>query len=984
MRKVYFKTLVFLVLTTVLAIGTPGGSAVAENTKTLNLALIWHQHQPLYRDASTGSYKLPWVRVHAVQEYYDSPAITNDFENIRVTYNLVPSLIQQIRDYAKITEAEAAKGGIYKYIGATDTHLRLALKPAAELTRAEKDKISEEFFWLNGYMLDDDSDDPYYSARYAALKEITAERQLTEQEITDLSALFFLWQITPTLHEKYGLKDLRGKNHYDHDNIIEIFRAQKKICANLLDQYREARKGDSEIITSPYYHPILPLLMSDGWSEVEKEVWRQDTLAQLETAKDLYKEVFGETPSGLWPPEQAVGQNMVGPVVNSGFDWFVSDEGVLADSIGSTPGVKELTEPYRVTGKSGNAYLFFRQSDLSNKISFSYGNKPTSWAVEDFMNELRQILKEMEHPENKLLTVAMDGENWMFMAGYPNNGRRFLKELYRRLSEASWVKTTTPGAFIATRQESATEIEELATGSWAGDLSTWKGEPEENRAWNWLVEAKRKSEEGSVDQEAKEAIYAAEGSDWFWWYGTDKDSGNDEVFDSLFKTHLINAYRESGVKEDAIPRKLYVDKAPPVSKSLGEVKVKLDGRTSTPDDWKGSAHFEASDNKYFSGFSLGYGANNLFVRVNTKVKATSLIGEDLSFNLYFSGNSAANAVTRYGGRPLGFGLSQVVSLHMEDVEKDGSWNVFRYVSDGKGGWKFASSIANLSRRKAKAGKLIEFKFPYETIGIEPEENFTFRMTLEQRNAGKQLAASPAKPVITKIPKPISGEKVFSATDPKGDDYGPGTYTYPKAPVFKHEGLFDLRKYEIYDSGDKWIFTFDFGAMTNPWAAPLGFSHQLINLYLDTEEGGRTETYKKGARVRFDPESPWDYFIKIAGWPGYGREFVTAGGQERKIEVTSNLEKKKVVAAVPKSLLPEVSGNHYLLVMSQDGYGKDHLRAVLEEATKWQGGGSKAPSVSANVYDYLAPSNQQKEILSSYDRAKEQNPVLQPFPVDPND
>ncbi len=980
MRDIYFKILVLLVLTSVLAVGTPEGAAVAENTRTLNLALIWHQHQPLYRDASTGSYKLPWVRVHAVQEYFDSPAITNDFENIRVTYNLVPSLIQQIRDYAKTTEAEAAKGGIYKYIGATDTHLKLVLKPASELTRAEKDKIREEFFWLNGYMLDDDVDDPYYSARYAELKEIAAERQLTEQEITDLSALFFLWQITPSLHEKYELKDLRGKKHFNRDDIIEVVRAQKKISADLLAQYRETRKGGSEIITSPYYHPILPLLMSDGWNGVEKAVWRKDTMTQLETAKDLYKDVFGKTPSGLWPPEQAVSQNMVDPVVESGFDWFVSDEGVLADSIGRTPGVKELTEPYKVTGKSGSAYLFFRQSDLSNKISFSYGNKSTSWAVNDFMNELKRIRSELENPEDRLLTVAMDGENWMFMAGYPNNGRSFLKELYRRLSEASWVKTTTPGAFIATRQESATEIEELATGSWAGDLSTWKGEPEENRAWNWLVEAKRKVEEDSVDPEAKEAVYAAEGSDWFWWYGTDKDSGNDEVFDSLFKTHLINAYRESGIKEGAIPRKLHVDKVPPVSKSLGEVKVKLDGRTSSPDEWKGSAHFEASDNKYFSGFRLGYGANNLFVRVNTKVKAASLIGKDLSFNMYFSGNSAANAVTRYGNQPLGFGLSQVVSLHMEDVEKDGSWNVFRYVSDGEGDWKFASSIANLSRRKAKAGKLIEFKFPYETIGIEPEENFTFRMTLEQRKAGKQLAASPAEPVITKIPKPISGEKIFSATDPKGDDYGPGTYTYPKAPVFKHEGLFDLRKYEIYDSGDKWIFTFDFGAMTNPWAAPLGFSHQLINLYLDTEEGGRTETYKKGARVRFDHESPWDYFIKIAGWPGYGREFVTADGEENKIDVSSNVKQKKVIVGVPKELLPSVTGEHYLMVFSQDGYGKDHVRAVQGEASTWQGGGNRAPTVSSNVYDYLAPNRKQKSILKSYDRDEGTYPVLRPYEV----
>ncbi|MFB6290649.1 MAG: glucodextranase DOMON-like domain-containing protein [Candidatus Bipolaricaulia bacterium] len=969
----------FLVLS-LTVLGTWVQAGASHEKGQLNLALIWHQHQPLYRDASTGSYKLPWVRVHAVQEYYDSPSITNQFEDLRVTYNLVPSLIQQIRDYGETTDAEAAKGGVYRYIGANDTHLRLALKPAEELTRAEKNKIREEFFWLNGYMLDNDSDDPYFSARYAELKEIAANRQLTEQEITDLSALFFLWQITPSLHEKYGLNDLHEKKHFDRNDIIEIIRVQKKICADLLDQYKEAQRQGSEIITSPYYHPILPLLMSDGWSGVKKEVWRKDTMTQLKTAKDLYKDVFGEAPSGLWPPEQAVSQNMVGPVVETGFDWFVSDEGVLADSIRSTPSVSELTESYKVTSKAGSAYIFFRQSDLSNKVSFSYGNKPTSWAVNDFMNELKQTRRKLENPEDKLLTVAMDGENWMFMAGYPNNGRSFLRELYRQLSEAAWVKTTTPGAFISNQKVEATEIEELATGSWAGDLSTWKGETEENRAWNWLVEAKNKVEEGSVNPQAKEAIYAAEGSDWFWWYGTDKDSGNDEVFDSLFKTHLINAYREAGAKEAEIPRKLYVKKLSPVSKSLGKVKVKLDGRTSSPDEWKGAAHFRASENKYFSGFDLGYGPNNLFVRVNTKVKAATLIGKDFSFNLYFSGGSDANVNTRYGGVPLGFGLSQVVSLHLEDVEKGGSWNVFLYKSDGEGGWKFASSIANLSRRKAKVGKIIEFKFPYETIGIKPEENFTFRMSLEKRKDAKQLATSPKRPVITKIPKPISGKRIFSVADQKGDDYGPGSYTYPKAPVFEHKGLFDLQKYEIYDSGEKWVFTFDFGAMTNPWSAPLGFSHQLINLYLDTEKGGQTETYKKGAHVRFDPENPWDYFIKIAGWPGYGREFVTKEGEKYKINVSSKVKERKVIVGLPKKLLPSVKGGHYLMIFSQDGYGKDHIRAVQEKASTWQGGGKKAPMVSSNVYDYLAPEGRQKEILSSYDQEKGTYPVLEPYEV----
>lgn len=965
-------------------LGTSIQAGASPGKSQLNLSLIWHQHQPLYRDAETKKYKLPWVRVHAVQEYYDSPAVTNEFPEVNVTYNLVPGLIEQIRDYARINEQEANKGGVYDFIGAVDTHLKLALTPPEELKKAEKETIAEEFFWLNGYMLDDDADDPYFSERYAELKEIANNRTLTNEEITNLTALFFLWQISPELHGDYGLAQLRGQKSYNRADVIKIIEAQQEICADLLNQYRRVRRNGSELITSPYYHPILPLLMSDGWNRVEKRVWRADTITQLESGRRVYRDVFGGEPDGLWPPEQAVSQNIVGPVVETGFKWFISDEGVLADSLGQTPGIEELTEPYRVKSDSGSAFVFFRQSKLSNKISLSYGNKPTSQAVGDFMDRLREIYSQLENPEEKLLTVAMDGENWMFMAGYPNNGRSFLRALYERLSEAEWVNTTTPGKFVSSHRQATTDISKLATGSWAGDLSTWRGEPEENQAWNRLIEARRRVQKLDGNERALEAIYAAEGSDWFWWYGTDKDSGNDEVFDALFKTHLINAYSNSGVKREEIPRELFLKKVPPAARSLGEVKPKLDGRNSSEVEWDNAASFSAGENEYFDRFALGYGANALFFRIDTGEKAKNLIGEDLSFNVYFSGRSDANATTRYGKKQLGFGLSQVVSLHMEDVEADGTWNVFRYESDGEGDWEFASSIANLSRRKAKVDEIIEFKVPFETINIKPEENFTCRMTLEKRKPGDQLATSPVRPVITKIPKPVSGEEIFGATDPRGDDYGTGNYTYPQASVFEPEGLFDLEKYEIYESGEKWIFTFNFGAMTNPWSAPLGFSHQLINLYLDTEPGGRTETYRPGARVKFSPEAPWDYFIKIAGWPGYGREFVTSKGQEYKIEVSSDVEKQKVIVEVPKDLLPEVSGNHYLLVMSQDGYGKDHVRRIMEEASKWQGGGSKAPPVSTNVYDYLAPPNQQKDILSSYEREKERYPVLQPFSVELED
>ncbi|MBS3813672.1 hypothetical protein KGY64_07590 [Candidatus Bipolaricaulota bacterium] len=423
-----------------------------------------------------------------------------------------------------------------------------------------------------------------------------------------------------------------------------------------------------------------------------------------------------------------------------------------------------------------------------------------------------------------------------------------------------------------------------------------------------------------------------------------------------------------------------MEKVSPVTGVIGEVKVEVDGKSTPKEDWADALTYEVPDSDIFEEFSLGYGPNDLFVRLTTAEPAQYLIGEDLSICLYVSGQNRANSLTRYGEEEIGFGPSQLVALHLEDVDQEGNWNVFRYESDGWGGWNFASDIGNLSRRKASVDDFIEFKFPLETIDIDREENFIFRLSIEQRTGKGQLNVVPDKPVRTKVPRPISGERIISLSDPANDDYGPGGFTYPRDSVFDYDGLFDLRRYQIFNEEDKWVFAFDFGQMTNPWSAPLGFSHQLINLYLDVRDGGRTKTYRKGANVKFPQDSGWDYFLKVAGWPGYGRELITANGDEYKVDVSSDLKRNRVIVGVPKELLPTIGGGHYLTIFSQDGYGKDHIRDVRKESSTWQGGGSPNPSIAPNVYDYLDPEGGQKDILSNYKLEEEEFAALRPYEI----
>ncbi len=947
MRKVF----AFIVILVVIS-----GLALAEKAP-LNVAIIWHQHQPLYLNRITGEYELPWVRVHGVQEYVDSPRILAEFPDIHVTYNLQPSLLWQIMDYVQITPQEKAKGGLYQYIGAVDNHLewiwKLITDPAS-LTPGERQDMQTQFFWINGYMFDNDNNDPYYDPRYAELNQLKGNRPFTNQELMDAAGLSLLWEISPELHKQLGIIDLRGKTGFTKEDIIRLIKTQHTVLSWVIGAYKKVQGMGSELITSPFYHPIIPLLCQQGLT--------QDVYGQIDQAQAQHKELFGAPAVGVWPPEEAVSDQAMEVLEKAGFSWTVTDKGILAQSLGHTPSTDELTTPW----KYGKITVLFRDPDLSNKIGFSYGNKSTEFAVSDFMSQLHQIWRELPDPQNHLLVIALDGENWMFMAGYPNNGRSFLRALYNALSNDNMVRTATPGEFLVDHPATRT-ITHIATGSWAGDLSTWIGEPEENEAWARLGAARKVVKAAGDPPQALDAIYAAEGSDWFWWYGSDQDSGTDPLFDWLFKAHLISAYRAAGTPEDKIPRVLSLRLQNPVTASMGEVKPMLDGKLTTPDEWQEAAAFTGTG--VIQQAAIGYHETTLEVMVQFNEQASNVIGKDIHLVLYTSGKvgQPVNVATRYANAQLGFALGSSVELNFTKIGTDGSGVVSQYLADGKGGWRYASSIASLFSRKAAVNDVVEFEIPFKELGIEPGKSVTLAVALEQ--AGKLLGRAPNQPVLAQVPTLVQGKVVFSMADPSGDDNGPGTYTYPTNKVFAQKGLFDLTKYTVYDAGKNWQLTFDFTALPNPWNGPQGFSHPIILLFMDVASGGKT-TLPKGAQaaqVQFDPNHPWDVFVRIAGWPAYGRHLWTADGKGPElVGVASDPKKGRIIVTIPKSIVPQITGWHYVLVGSQDGYGKDYIRAIGTKAGEWSGGGCPDPTLAPQIYDYLTPPGYtQSQILGSY-------------------
>ena len=612
------------------------------------------------------------MRVHGVQEYIDSARISAEYPSVNVTFNLQPSLLWQLDDYTTITEAEAARGGLYDFIGAVDNHLHwtwtLANDPSA-LSAEDRIAAEEQFFWLNGYMLDDDEDDPYYDAYYAELNARADEVGLTDEELLDAAGLFLLWQTSPELHEAYDLLDLRERRDFTRDDIVRLIEAQMAILQKVAAAYEALVPLGNELITSPFYHPLLPLLVEHGLSD--------DVLGQIEAAQTQHGRLFGRRAVGIWSPEQAVSEEVIRLLRQAELQWTSTDEGILARALNHTPSLEELTTPYVWDGVT----ILFRETELSNNVSFAYGNKPTDAAIADVLAELRAVWDVLEDPAGHLLTLAADGENWMFLAGYPNNGRTFLRALYGALSEADWVTTVTPEAILDAID--ARPLETVPTGSWAGDLSTWSGEPDEDEGWARLADARAVVAADGDLPDAIEAIYAAEGSDWFWWYGTDQDSGTDDLFDWLFKAHLTGAYTALGAD---VPEVLGLRLVPPRSESLGELDPTVDGALANDEGWDETVTITGDGE--LREVRVGYKEAILYLIVETASDPTAWVGEeDLYFDLYASGapGAPANVATRHGGIQLGFALASAMQVRFDKLSDDGSGVVSKYAADGAGG-----------------------------------------------------------------------------------------------------------------------------------------------------------------------------------------------------------------------------------------------------------------------------------------------------------
>ncbi len=542
-------------------------------TEQLSVCFMWHMHQPLYKDRLTGKYLLPWVRLHAIKDYLDMAKVLEAFPNIRQTFNLVPSLIEQIEDYA--------------HNNAVDEQLLLTIKPCENYTKEDKLYILAESFHAN--LERQIKVHAPYLVLYSKMQKLLSKSdlyedildQFTNQEYADMATWMNLSWFDPLWQNNIDeLKHLliQGEN-YSLEQRKRIIQIQRELIGQIIPYYRKKQEeGQIEVTTTPYYHPILPLLVDTNAARLAKPnvilpkklfFHREDAVHQVKTGLGLYEKTMGQKSNGMWPSEMSISPSALEIIAQNGVNWVIADEALLCkttgdviyrDEFGNLNSAETLCQPYEVFVGDEKITVFFRELVTSNELSFSYGSRAAEEAASALYMRLKHIQKRLLNWEREgVVVIALDGENcW---ETYEKDGAPFLQELYTRLAKDSTLNVCTMSDYLA-RHPATSKLEKIETGSWINaDFHIWIGEPEKNYAWDLLCttrqflyeELKKSSYSEETKKAAWEEIYAAEGSDWFWWFGEPNNSAHDAMFDQQFRLRLQNVYKILG---KAYPKEL--------------------------------------------------------------------------------------------------------------------------------------------------------------------------------------------------------------------------------------------------------------------------------------------------------------------------------------------------------------------------------------------------------------------------------------------
>jgi alpha-amylase/alpha-mannosidase (GH57 family) len=720
----------------------------------VSVAFLWHQHQPYYVDNVGGHNPMPWVRLHGTKDYWGMAMHLKEVPELRATINLVPSLLAQILAY---TDAQHE-----------DEHLRVSRLPADSLNEADLFHLLDNFFMVNPEQMIR----PYrryfelYQQRgFAVDTAARAARRFSSRNVLDLQCWNNLVWIHPIAFEQdRELAEFRRKGErYTESDKQWLLGKQMQLLAEVIPLHRElAERGQLELTTTPFYHPILPLLCDkrlarQAMPEVQLperlEPYAEDASLQIRRAMDYHQQIFGSRPRGLWPSEGSVAQAVVPLIAEAGIHWIATDEEILScstngwvsrDAQGFLRHPEMLYRPWRVDERGKHLQIIFRDHAMSDLIGFQYQRYPAQQAADDFIGKLEAIGSATAGKTNHqpaLVSIILDGENcWEY---YPNGGVEFLRTLYRRIADHPKLGAVRVSDHLD-KYPAGDRIGNLFAGSWIShNFGIWLGHPECNRAWD-LVSQTREYLAGMAGSGQKspqqmalawEELYIAEGSDWFWWFGDSHTSAQDNLFDDLFRKHLQNVYTAIGEQPPAellhairlAQRHLRQHTEP-----TGLLNVKVNGR-QTYFEWINAGHYEAA---------AGRGTMSMADRRRVRDLYFGFDDQRLLVRLDASGSSAREQLADIDALRLTF--LEPAGFELSIAEPGSPEPLARLYHD--------DMLVSQAGAEAAADAIVEIAIPWLSLGLATGAEVQFFVELVSQ--GQSLERMPRDAVIeTRVPSP---------------------------------------------------------------------------------------------------------------------------------------------------------------------------------------------------------------------------------------
>ena len=871
--------------------------------RTAYVHILWHHHQPTYLDPIADQLTSPWVRKHSMKSYYDMASILQGYPDVHLSINLTPVLLNQLIPYYldRIGEKDLAGKELYvdlknnsideakfmaKWKGKTDPWIDLLLEDTPEPKVATPKQI--------GLLYADPwscvSTSPVLMNRFAAYAALRDKNPatLTKEDLAALKIWFEIAWMDPdfllgkvklptgdtvdltdvilasapsnatfTLKMPAGLDEGGRIAWYEklaNRLVAEQYKIMKAVIPihTVLHYDADLHTGQIEIATTPFYHPILPLvqnteLMGAGQPFDPKPEpaysFPSDAGAQVKRAMQYMEAALGFKPRGMWPGEGSVAEEVIQHFANAGVLWVATDQQVMEKS-GLSPGGSPVgpfcvdtdsKKPGEAGDGQGRLGVFFRNTNMSNDIGFKYQGLTGKEATDDLVANVQAQAPKFGAPD-RVITLILDGENAWETFSKEHDGKGFFHTLYQRLEQlqqAGEVISVTGSEYIlgnpkrnvpAHPLEGLPQLEPLFAGSWiGGTFGIWIGESEENQAWNYLLQTRqdlaksglvqpdplkpspvnKKSLEGETWY-AFDEVYAAEGSDWFWWYGGDmtSPSNDDSPFDANFRLHLAGVYSHmnaalklQGKSEIAMPVfKPIIQANPQAPQAPLEPPPVLDGSfVPNESEWSAKGGFffdsdtagaQANPDDWMATIFYGFGKfgskSGLFLAVQHNFDLSS--ANNAGLGIYLSHKKILNAGTgqvqedpattkdRMGG-PLGFkakGAARELWVALGGGKATAEWRKWQ---TGATTWPAlaAGPFGGVVAGPTKGGKLLEIFVPYEDLGIAATDPLEMQLIFAQ--GPKTLDTAPAVDAKMLVEDPTTAIFVTFVCDARGPKAG---------------------------------------------------------------------------------------------------------------------------------------------------------------------------------------------------------------------